>query len=94
MNENGFTIHFTKRVNGSAQRLGALFFRTPIIPDAAARTMRRNFGHSMWLGAVQAAACRRLPASAGCAGDPIPWFFVRVPPAHDSPFPHGSRIAH
>ena len=34
-----------------------VFFRgAPIAPDAAARRMRRNVGHSMWLGAGQAAA--------------------------------------
>src|ERR1700756_2403704 len=33
--------------------------RAPIAPEAAACRMRRKVGHSIWLGARQAAACRR-----------------------------------
>ena len=36
------------------------FLRAPIAPVAAARRMRRKLGHSMWIGARQAAACRKL----------------------------------
>ena len=43
-----------------ARRLSVklLFSRAPIAPDAAARRIRRKVGHSIWLGARQAAACR------------------------------------
>ena len=39
---------------------GVLLFRPdPRASEAATRRMRRKVGHSMWLGARQAAACRR-----------------------------------
>src|SRR6478672_5721511 len=41
-----------------AHRL-SFFFRGPIAFDAAARRSRLKVGHSMWLGARQAAAWRR-----------------------------------
>src|SRR5215468_7586258 len=39
--------------------LESFFLCAPIAPDAAARRKRRNLGHSMWLRARHAAACRR-----------------------------------
>ena len=47
---------------GGRSRFSArrLFVCGPIARDAAARRSRRKVGHSMWLGAGQTAACRRL----------------------------------
>src|SRR6266571_8815529 len=41
------------------QSVKLCFLLGPKDPDAAARRMRRKVGHSMWLGARQAAAWRR-----------------------------------
>ncbi len=39
--------------------LADFVLRPSVAPDAAARRYWRNVGHSMWLGAGQAAACRK-----------------------------------
>src|SRR5262245_44720177 len=44
-------------VRGRTAGRASLLRRAPIAPLAAACTMRRNFGHSMWLGALQLTAC-------------------------------------